>query len=183
GDVLGRAIARADLVVDALLGTGARGAVDGLMSAAIAAINASGRTVISLDVPSGLAADGGTLPQTVVRATATLTFAGLKRALVLPPGRTLAGRVRVIDIGIPAAEVGRGITTFLLERRDVARSFPPRAREAHKGTYGHLLVIAGSVGKTGAAALAANAALRSGVGLVTVATPASQQPVVAALVL
>jgi len=113
----------------------------------------------------------------------TLTFAGLKRGLVAGPGAALAGRVEVVPIGIPADQVLRGLTTFALEAPDVARHFPPRTRDAHKGTYGHLLVVAGSLGKTGAAALAATAALRSGAGLVTVATPASQQPVVAGLVL
>src|SRR5207245_1187260 len=89
----------------------------------------------------------------------------------------------VVPIGIPSEEVLRGVTTFLLEADDIEPHFPPRPRDAHKGSYGHLLVVAGSLGKTGAAALAATAALRAGVGLVTVATPASQQPVVAGLVL
>jgi NAD(P)H-hydrate epimerase len=148
---------------------------------AIDAINASGRPVLSLDIPSGLPADGGAPARRPVRAEATVTFAGLKRGLVLPPGCDLAGRVTVADIGVPAAEVARGITTFLLESSDVARHFPRRERATHKGTYGHLLVVAGSIGKTGAAALAADAAMRSGVGLVTVGTPASQQPIVASL--
>jgi NAD(P)H-hydrate epimerase len=87
----------------------------------------------------------------------------------------------VVDIGIPRAEVARGIATFLVEESDVRPHFPPRPPDAHKGSYGHLLVVAGSVGKTGAAALAGRAALRSGVGLCTIATPASQQPIVAAL--
>ena len=174
-------IARADLVVDALLGTGARAMPDGLMTAAITAINASGRPVLALDVPSGLPADGSAPGGAVVRADATVTFAGLKRGLVVPPGCDLAGRVSVVDIGVPVAEVGRGITTFVLEPADVAKHFAPRERTAHKGTYGHLLVVAGSVGKTGAAALSADGALRSGAGLVTVATPASQQPIVAGL--
>lgn len=176
-------LARADLVVDALLGTGTRAAPEGLVASAIDAINAAGRPVLALDIPSGLPADGGAPAGAVVRADATVTFAGLKRGLVIPPGRDLAGRVSVVDIGVAAAEVGRGVTTFLLEAADVARHFPPRARAAHKGTYGHLLVVAGSVGKTGAAALSADGALRSGAGLVTVATAASQQPIVASLLL
>jgi NAD(P)H-hydrate epimerase len=94
-----------------------------------------------------------------------------------------AGRVRVVPIGIPPEEVERDVTTWLLERPDVARHFPPRRREAHKGDFGRLLIVAGSIGKTGAAALSARAATRSGAGLVTVATPASQQPIVASLVL
>jgi NAD(P)H-hydrate epimerase len=119
----------------------------------------------------------------VVRATLTATFAALKRGLVAGPGVALAGRVVVVDIGVPVAEVERGVTTFVLGPEDVRRHFPPRARETHKGSYGHLLVVGGSVGKTGAAALAARGAMRAGAGLVTVATAASAQPVVAALLL
>ena len=87
----------------------------------------------------------------------------------------------VIDIGVPPEEVARGIKTFLLEEPDARIHFPPRPADAHKGSYGHLLVVAGSLGKTGAAALAGRAALRSGVGLCTIATPRSQQPIVAGL--
>jgi NAD(P)H-hydrate epimerase len=180
---LAAALAGADLVVDALLGTGARGAPTGLTAAAIGHINASGRPVAALDIPSGLPADGGPVPGPAVRATFTATFAGLKRGLVTGPGVDLAGRVHVVDIGIAAGEVARDVTAFLLEAADVAAWIPPRRRHAHKGTYGHLLIVAGSRGKTGAAALAARAAMRGGAGLVTVATAASQQPVVAGLVL
>lgn len=177
------ALARADLIVDALLGTGARGIPEGRTARLIALINAAGRPVGALDIPSGLPPDGGFPPGPAVRAALTATFAGLKRGLVMGPGADYAGQVRVVDIGIPATEVGRGITTFLLEPADVARHLPPRPRAAHKGTYGHLLIVAGSLGKTGAAALTAQAAMRSGAGLVTAATAASQQPVVAGLLL
>jgi NAD(P)H-hydrate epimerase len=175
-------LADADLVVDALLGTGSRGAPEGLVARLIERINAAGRPVVALDIPSGLPADGGPPPGPAVRAVLTPTFAGLKRGLVTGPGLDLAGRVTVVPIGVPEAEVGRGIGTFLLEERDIAPLLPPRPRGAHKGVYGHLLVVAGSLGKTGAAALAALGALRCGAGLVTVATAASQQPVVASLV-
>jgi hydroxyethylthiazole kinase-like uncharacterized protein yjeF len=177
------ALAGADLVVDAILGTGARGEPAPLHARAIEAINASGRPVVALDVPSGLPADGGPPLGPAVRATLTTTFAGIKRGLVAGPAVELAGRIAVVDIGVPAAEVARGVTTFLIEPRDVAVHFPPRPREAHKGGFGHLLVVAGSVGKTGAAALAARAAMRAGAGLVTVATAASVQPVLASLIL
>jgi NAD(P)H-hydrate epimerase len=173
----------AHVVVDALLGTGSRGAPTGLTAALIERINASGRPVVALDIPSGLPADGGAPVGVAVRAAATLTFAGLKYGLVMPPGLDFAGRVTVVPIGIPDAEVARGIRTWLVERADVAGHFPPRPREAHKGTYGRLLIVGGSLGKTGAAALAARAAMRTGAGLVTVATAASQQPVVAGLLL
>jgi ADP-dependent NAD(P)H-hydrate dehydratase / NAD(P)H-hydrate epimerase len=176
-------LARAHVVVDALLGTGSRGVPGGGVAAAIEAINAAGRPVVALDIPSGLSANTGAHAGPVIRASMTVTFAGLKRGLVTSPGDELAGRVTVIPIGVPEREVARGVTTFLLEARDVAGHFPRRPRAGHKGTYGHLLLVAGSLGKTGAAALGAMAAMRSGVGLVTVATPASQQPVVAGLVL
>ena len=181
--VLARALPAAQLVVDAMLGTGARGEPSALIAGAIEHVNASGRPVVALDVPSGLSADGAPPEGPVVRATLTPTFAGLKRGLIVGPGVTLAGRVVVVDIGVPRAAIERGVATFVLEPADVARHFPPRPRDNHKGSYGHLLVIAGSVGKTGAAALAARAAMRAGAGLVTVATAASAQPVVAALLL
>jgi NAD(P)H-hydrate epimerase len=170
-----------DLVVDALLGTGARGTPEGPIARAIDAINAAGRPVVALDIPSGLPADGGPPPGPAIRAALTVTFAGLKRGLVTGAGLDFTGRVEVVDIGIPAADVRRGVTTFLIEPSDIAGHLPPRSRAAHKGTLGHLLIVAGSLGKTGAAALAAGAALRSGVGLVTVGTAASQQPVLAGL--
>jgi ADP-dependent NAD(P)H-hydrate dehydratase / NAD(P)H-hydrate epimerase len=183
GQVLARALAGADLVVDAILGTGARGEPAPLHARAIEAVNASGRPVVALDIPSGLPADGEPPPGPAVRAALTTTFAGIKRGLVAGPAVELAGRVVTVDIGVPAAEVARGVSTFLIQPGDVARHFPPRPREAHKGGYGHLLLVAGSRGKTGAAALAARAAMRGGAGLVTVATAASVQPVVATLIL
>jgi ADP-dependent NAD(P)H-hydrate dehydratase / NAD(P)H-hydrate epimerase len=176
-------LARAHVVVDALLGTGSRGAPEGPVARAIELINGSGRPVVALDIPSGLPADGGAPVGAAVRATMTLTFAGLKRGLIVAPGEELAGRVSVVPIGVSDADVRLGVSTFLVEPADVARHFPRRSRGAHKGTYGHLLLVAGSLGKTGAAALGAAAAMRSGSGLVTVATPASQQPVVASLVI
>jgi hydroxyethylthiazole kinase-like uncharacterized protein yjeF len=172
-------LARAEVIVDALLGTGVTGPARGLVAAAIDRVNAAGRPVVSLDLPSGLGSDQGALLGPTVKATLTATFAGYKRSLLLHPGAWHAGRVVVVDIGIPPAEVERGITTFLLEEDDVRRHFPPRRPDAHKGSFGHLLVIAGSIGKTGAAGLAGRAALRSGVGLCTIATAASQQPIVA----
>jgi len=180
---LAESLGEADLVVDALLGTGSQGAPRGTTAAAITAINESRRFVVALDIPSGLPADGGPPSGPAVRAEVTTTFAALKRGLVTGPGLDWTGRVAVVDIGIPDAEIRRGVTTFLLEASDVAAHVPRRRPSAHKGTYGRLLIVAGSVGKTGAAALAARAAMRSGAGLVTVATAASQQPIVATLVL
>lgn len=178
---LERALRASALVVDAMLGTGARGVPTGLVTEAIERVNASGRPVVALDLPSGLPADGGAPEGPAIRASLTTTFAAPKRGLVMGAGVELAGRVAIVPIGVPAATIEQGITTFLLERSDVARHVPRRRRDTHKGSYGHLLVVAGSVGKTGAAALAARGALRAGVGLVTVATGASAQPTVAAL--
>jgi hydroxyethylthiazole kinase-like uncharacterized protein yjeF len=176
---LGRDLARADVIVDALLGTGLTGPARGPAADAIEAVNGAARPVASLDLPSGLGSDQGALLGPTVRATLTATFAGYKRSLLLHPGAGHAGRVFVVDIGIPPAEVERGIATFLLEEDDVRRHFPPRRPDAHKGSFGHVLVIAGSMGKSGAAGLAGRAALRSGVGLCTIGTAVSQQPVVA----
>jgi NAD(P)H-hydrate epimerase len=176
-------LAQSDVVVDALLGTGTRGAPGPPVADLIETINASGRPVVALDIPSGLPADGAPPAGPVVHAWLTTTFAALKVGLVIGPGVDLAGRVEIIDIGVPAAELARDVTTFLLEREDVAPLFPPRPRDSHKGTYGHVLVVAGSVGKTGAAALCGRAAMRAGAGLVTLATSASAQPVVASLLL
>lgn len=175
------ALARADVVVDALLGTGSRGAPEGLTAQLIELMNGCGRPVVALDIPSGASAGGEPPPGAAVRAALTVTFAGLKRGLLVGPGAELSGRVRVAPIGIPDEEVRRGITTFLAEAADVAPLFPPRPRESHKGNFGHLLVVGGARGTTGAVAMAARAALRAGVGLVTVAVPTSQQAVVAAM--
>jgi NAD(P)H-hydrate epimerase len=179
---LSRALGRADVVVDALLGTGLTGAARGPVAAAIEAINKVGRAgapVIALDLPSGLGSDQGALLGPTIQATRTVTFAGLKRSLLLYPAAAKAGAVEIVDIGVPTGEMRRGITTWRLEAADVRSHFPPREPDAHKGRFGHLLVVAGSLGKTGAAVLAGRAALRSGVGLCTIAAPASQQPIVA----
>ncbi len=178
---LKRALADSELIVDALLGTGLTGPARDLVGHAIELVNQAGRPVVSLDLPSGLGSDHGELLGPTVRAALTPTFGGWKRSLLLFPGAGHAGRVRLVDIGIPPAEAEQEAGAFLLEERDIRGHFPKRAVDAHKGAYGHLLVVAGSVGKTGAAALAGRAALRSGAGLVTIATAASQQPVVATL--
>jgi len=181
---LARALGRADAVVDALLGTGLTGAARGLVAASIELINRDGGRagvpVFALDLPSGLSADHGALLGPTVRATRTVTFAGLKRSLLLYPAAGLAGPVEIADIGVSAEETRRGVTTWRVEAADVRPQFPPREADAHKGRFGHLLVVAGSLGKTGAAVLAGRAALRAGVGLCTIAAPESQQPIIGA---
>jgi len=167
-------IRSADVVVDALLGTGTRGPAKGLSVEAIELLNRAGRPVVAMDIPSGLLADDPEPPGPAVRATLTVTFALPKRCLLLYPAAAYAGTVRIGDIGIPTAlcrdpELRLG----LLEGGDVTPAFPRRDPAAHKGTFGHVLVIAGSVGKTGAAALTGEAAQRVGAGLVTLAVPES----------
>ena len=178
---LAEGIARADVVVDALLGTGAVGAPQGLLGEAIELLNAAGKPVVAVDVPSGLGADAPGPAGPCVRATLTCTLALPKPSLLLYPGAAFAGEVRVVDIGAPRALLeDPGLPRCLLEAGDVLPAFPARDPAAHKGAYGHLLVIAGSAGKSGAAALCALAGLRVGAGLVTLAAPASLHDTLAA---
>jgi NAD(P)H-hydrate epimerase len=182
-EALAPRIAEADLLVDAVLGTGLRAEPGGLPAAAIAALverHAAGVPVLAVDVPSGLAADAASCGWPTVRATVTVTFAAPKRCHVLPPARHACGELVVADIGIsPATVAAAEPSLFLLEDQDAAIAFPLRRRDAHKGDFGHLLVVAGSLGKTGAAVLAARGALRAGAGLVTIATPEPCLPLMA----
>jgi NAD(P)H-hydrate epimerase len=178
-DGLARAAARtaaANVVVDALFGTGLTREVQGHLAQAIEDINAHRGLKVAVDVPSGLDADRGVPLGACVRADHTVTFAFAKRGLVSSPGFTYVGALHVVDIGIPERLArARGVRAELLSRAVLA---PLRARVdplGHKGTHGHLLLLAGSSGKTGAALLAGRAALRSGAGLCTVAAPRDTQ--------
>jgi NAD(P)H-hydrate epimerase len=179
----GTDLLESDLIIDALFGTGLREPLTGLAATIVDDVNASEREVISVDVPSGLSADTADVPGPAIHATMTVALGALKLPLVLPPAERLAGTVVVADIGIPEVIIDTAQPPHLdlLTRESVRVLVEPRSAASHKGTYGHVLIVAGSPGKTGAAHLAAMAALRSGAGLVTVATPASSQPVVAAL--
>ncbi|WP_300462077.1 NAD(P)H-hydrate dehydratase [Desulfobacula sp.] len=173
-----------DFFIDALLGTGLNSAVRGIFKAAIELMNASPNPVFSVDIPSGLHSDTGQPQGVAVKADATATFAAAKRGQILYPGQTYTGDLAVIDIGIPhfiARE--KNISLSVMEKKDIAAWFHPRGFQTHKGSYGHLLVIAGSVGKTGAAALCANAAMRCGTGLVTLGVAQSLNPIMESLVL
>ena len=176
-------LAAADLVVDAVLGTGLRAQPTGLVAAAIEALLdrfAAGVPVVAVDIPSGLPSDAAESGWPAAQATLTVTFAAPKRCHVLPPACGRCGEVITADIGIDAASIAASEPSlFLLEDADAAVAFPVRRSSAHKGDFGHLLVIAGSLGKTGAAVLAAGGALRSGAGLVTVATPQPCVPLIA----
>lgn len=170
-------LAGAAVVVDALFGTGLRAQIAGAPAAAIAAMNATDALRVSVDIPSGLDADSGKVHGSAVRAHITATMACRKLGLVLDADAPV-GRVEVVDLGVPVASVqaaaqALGSLCHWLECEDVARLLPARRATGHKGTAGHVLVIAGSAGKTGAALLAARAALRTGAGLVTIATTGS----------
>jgi len=156
------------VLVDALLGTGLGRPVEGLFAEVIDRINEEPGVKVAVDVPSGLDSDRGVPLGSCVRADRTVTFGFCKRGLAVAPGFTFAGRVDVVDIGIPVA-LARGCKTVLLEA-EVLRPFSGALGPlGHKGTHGHLLLLAGSPGKSGAAALAGRAALRCGAGLCTVA--------------
>lgn len=173
-DTIRTALSRSDLIVDALLGTGLSAEVSAPYRMAIEAINEAGRPVVAVDLPSGIHADTGAVMGAAVRAHLTVTFGLPKRGLYTGAGVDHSGAVEVVDIGIPPAFVEAiPSCVSLITSETVRRLLPPRRPSAHKGTFGHAGIIAGSVGKTGAAAMAAKAALRVGAGLVTVATPAS----------
>ena len=179
-----RRVAEAEVAIDAVLGTGLRAAPTGLAALAIDALrerHARGRPVVAVDLPSGVSADTGALEWKAARATCTVTFAAAKRGHVLSPSCNEVGELVIADIGIPPSSMDTSQPSlFLLEDADAAAAFPRRERGAHKGDFGHVLIVAGSLGKTGAAVLAATGALRSGAGLVTVATPEPCLPMVAA---
>ena len=175
------ALLQSDAVVDALYGTGFRGKATGHAGRAIEAVNAAGRPVVAVDLPSGLEADTGRVNGPCIRATVTVTFGLPKVGLVLEPGRQYSGRLVVADISLPPAltpETGPG--RYLLTRELVSSWFTRRPATAHKGNFGHVLVVGGSRGMVGAACLAAQGALRAGTGLVTLAVPRSLQDVAAA---
>ncbi len=179
-------VAQADVIVDALLGTGADRPIEGALKsvldtvrAGMAARSQAAPLRVAVDVPSGLNADTGAIDPSALQADLTVTFAFPKRGHYLFPGATYAGDLVVSDIGIPAEAV-RDVALELSEAQNVVRLLPRRPRDAHKGTFGKLLVLAGSINYTGAAHLASMAAYRAGAGLVTLALARSLHPILAA---
>ena len=173
------------LVVDALLGMGLTKPLGGMLLEVVQDVNAelAAAQVVAVDLPSGISADSGELIGEHLRAGFSVTFTAPKIAHVFPPACAYVGEWVLRQIGTPpeALESGSELFLSLACREDFAWLARPRKPDASKGNFGHVLILAGSVGKSGAAALAAKAALRAGAGLVTVATAASVLPIVASL--
>lgn len=165
------------VLVDALLGIGVAGEVREATRVAIQAINRSGLPTLALDIPSGLCSDTGCELGVAVRAQVTASFIGLKRGLYTGRGPAVCGDIVYSDLGVPDAVYDAAHASAVrLELSVVCRSLQPRQRDAHKGHFGHVLVIGGDNGYGGAVAMAAEAALRVGAGLVSVATRAQHVP-------
>ncbi len=171
------AVARATVVVDAIFGTGLLKPLEGLYAEAVGDINGSRAFKVAVDLPSGLSSDTFETIGPSVEADLTVALAAPKIAHIFPPAAERVGELVVASIGVPPALFDRpGLKLEMVEEKTVRPFFAKRRRDTHKGTYGHVLVVAGSLGKSGAAALAGRAALRMGAGLVTVATAAGALP-------
>lgn len=167
-----------DLVVDAILGTGLKKDVAGVAKEAIEIINASGKPVAALDIPSGVDATTGHVLGSAVTADLTVTFGLAKIGQSIYPGAGHVGQLEIVDIGIPDEVVeASSIKAELMDRASLAGILRPRDGESHKGRHGHLLVLAGSTGKTGAATLTCMGAARVGTGLITLGIPKSINPI------
>jgi len=169
---------RPDIVIDALLGTGLKGAPREETSPLIEQINSAGVPVVAVDIPSGVNASTGEVAGAVVQADLTVTMHGLKVGLSVAPGRFHSGEIAVADIGLEPAETEHRLVT-----PEILAEVPRRSARDNKYTAGHVLVVGGSRGMTGAPALAARAALRADAGYVTIAAPGESLPVLETLVL
>ena len=167
---------RSDLVVDGILGTGLSRPVEGLLAGVFGEVNAAEADVVAIDIPSGLSGDTAELPGPCISADYTVTFARPKIAHLFPPAEAQCGELHVADIGIPAAAVeAEKVDLGLIESSALVPHLPVRRADSHKGDFGHVLAVAGSRGKGGAARMVALGALRAGCGLLTVALPAGLQ--------
>ncbi|HKZ46831.1 MAG TPA: NAD(P)H-hydrate dehydratase, partial [Thermodesulfobacteriota bacterium] len=168
------------LIVDAIFGTGLSSPVKGIHQKVIGFINNLNKPVVSVDIPSGLDASNGKVLGSCVKATITATMAISKIGLLIYPGADYAGRVETVDIGMPAELLkDERILWELLDFEGIKKLLRPRHGNSHKGSFGHLFVLAGSVGKTGAAAMTSVGAMRAGAGLVTLGIPESLNPIMA----
>jgi NAD(P)H-hydrate epimerase len=171
-----------DLIIDAMFGTGLSTPLTGFYETVVGDINEAGVPIVAIDIPSGMSADTPDVIGDSIEATVTVTLGAPKLPLILPPAEMKAGEVVIADIGIPLGVIDQldGPQIDLMTRDQMRVLIQPRAADAHKGDFGRVLVVAGSLGKTGAAVLCAQGAMRSGAGLVTIASPRSTQPIVAA---
>lgn len=163
-----------DLIVDALLGTGIKGGVEGDLAETIQSMNDEDCPIVAVDVPSGLDADTGAVDGACVKAALTVTFALPKIGLMVYPGSEYVGELIVADIGMPRAVMAaEDVQVSATEASDIAKWLPARVngRDSNKGKFGHVTVFAGSAGFAGAPTLSAEAAARAGAGLVTLAVP------------
>jgi NAD(P)H-hydrate epimerase len=167
-----------DVVVDALLGTGIDRPLGGRLAQVVERVSEAEVPVIAVDVPTGLNGSSEEVAGPVMPADLSVTFAALKLCHVLPPACLHCGDVAVVDIGIPPTVLEKDCRVRWVEDEDIALLLPERGTDAHKGRFGHLLVVAGAEGRAGAVAMAGNAAVVSGSGLVTMAVPAPAVPVV-----
>ena len=168
------ALGRCDIIVDALLGTGISGAPRTAQAQIIEAMNASQRPIVAVDLPSGVNADSGRVPGAAVRAAVTVSFGVAKVGQLFSPGRGYCGILELVDIGFPEDAIRSGSGELsLLDAIGIGALMPTRDQDAHKGGCGSVLVVAGSLGMTGAAVLAAEAAMRAGAGRVSVGAPES----------
>jgi len=173
-----------DIWVDAILGTGLKSDVKGYFREVIDFINSLKKPIFAVDIPSGLNSDTGQPCGACIRADLTATFAFPKIGHVLYPGAAYTGRLKIVDIGIPPHVVENvHPAQHLLRPCDMRSYLAPRKPDAHKGDTGHLLIVSGSTGKTGAAAMTATSAVRAGAGLVTLGVPERLNPVLETLVI
>ncbi len=164
----------ADVVIDAMLGTGINGGASGMIKNVIEEINDTAKFVLSVDIPSGADADSGAVETVCVKADMTVTFAAYKKAMFLYPAADYCGEVVLADISIPAYITDiKGGNVYASCREAVEAVFPKRYNNSHKGNYGRVMMIGGSVGMAGAIAMSSKAALKCGAGLVTAAVPVS----------
>jgi ADP-dependent NAD(P)H-hydrate dehydratase / NAD(P)H-hydrate epimerase len=177
GNRLPDAVSCAEVVIDALFGTGLSRPLSGRARAVVEAVGRAGVSVLSIDVPSGLSGDSGAVPGPAFAAAWTAAIGAPKLCHVLQPAAALCGEIAVVDIGIPESLIEIPRHRFAaISREAIAPLFPPRPPESHKGDSGHVVVVAGSRGKAGAALLAARGAFRAGAGLVTIAAGDSIEP-------
>jgi ADP-dependent NAD(P)H-hydrate dehydratase / NAD(P)H-hydrate epimerase len=177
---LPKVLPKPDIIVDAIFGTGFKGSVKKSFADVIKWINRQSAKIVAVDIPSGVDGTTGVAENCAVRADITVTFGCLKSGLLCNKGRELVGAVHVADIGIPHLVLeDKQLKTYLVERSDVKQSLPKRSIHAHKYSVGKVMVLAGSKGLTGAAALCCESAYRAGAGAVVLGTPEPMYPILA----